>query len=111
MSIVDLEQLFKPRLPEDDVEVPGVGVVRVRGLSRLEAMSMKSVTDPGESERQMMALGMVQPKMTVADVRRWQAASPAGEIEEVSRRIGELSGMIEGADKEAYKSLPDGPDA
>ncbi len=108
---MDKELLFKERLPEDDVELPGVGTVRVRGLNRDEAMSVGKIDDPAMKDRHIIAIGMVDPRMSVSDVARWGKASVAGELEKVSRRIGELSGLLEGADKAAYKSAGDGSDA
>lgn len=105
---MDKELLFKPRLPEADVDVPGIGMVRVRGLNRAEAMQVQSAKGTEATERVILALGMVDPQLTEAEAGRWQKAAPAGEIEPVSRRIAELSGMVEGAEKEAYKSLRGG---
>lgn len=107
---MDKELLFKPRLPEADVDVPGVGTVRVRGLNRLEAMHVQSAKTPEATDRIILSLGLVDPALTEDEVRQWQKASAAGEIERVSEKIAELSGMFPGADKEAYKSLPDGSD-
>jgi hypothetical protein len=105
---VDKEALFAPRLPEDDVEVPGVGTVRVRALTRLEAMKVQSAGSVEATDRLLLSFGLVDPKLTEDEARRWQGASVATEIEPVSNRILELSGMAEGADKESYKSLRDG---
>jgi hypothetical protein len=105
---VDKDLLLKPRLPEADVEVPGIGVVRVRGLNRAEAMQVQAAKGTEATERVILALGMVDPPLTEAEAGRWQRNAPAGEIEPVSRRIAELSGLFDGADKEAYKSVRDG---
>jgi hypothetical protein len=106
---MDKELLFRPRLPEAEVEVPGVGTVRVRALNRAEVMAIQGRSGAAR-ERAFLAAGLVDPILTEAEVGRWQQASPAGELELVTNAIGELSGMIEGAEKEAYKSLPDGSD-
>lgn len=103
---MDKETLFKPRLTEADVEVPDVGTVRVRGLNRVEAMQVQGAGSTEAVERKMLAFGMVDPKLTEDDVRRWQEASAAGEMEVVSAKIAELSGLTPDAGKEAYKSLP-----
>jgi hypothetical protein len=111
------EALFKARLPEDDVEVPGVGTVRVRGLSRAEVMLMRKATDTEAMdgsralilERKMLALGMVDPQLTEAEAGQWQHASAAGELDLVSDRIAELSGMAEGAPKSGLPGDGDGP--
>ncbi len=110
----DKELLFKESLPEADVEIPGKGTVRVRALTRAEALSCQSVKDgPGRVEaieRKMLALAMVDPEMTEAEVGRWQKASVAGEMDRVGNKIQELSGMTEGAAKAAYKEFESDPD-
>lgn len=113
-------RLLKPRLPEADVDVPGVGTVRVRGLSRAEqllAVKQGDIDSAGNVnitrveaiERRMLAMAMVHPAMSDDEVRQWQRAAPAGDLEPVTRRISELSGMTDGADKEAYKSFRSQP--
>lgn len=108
---IDKEQLLKSRLGEADVEIPGVGTVRVRALNRDEAFKMKGSDDPLVVERRMIAAGMVSPEMTVDEVKAWQIAAPAGELEPVSDKIAELSGMTSGAAKEAYLEMEQDPDA
>lgn len=107
---MDKADLFRPRLPEEDVEIPG-GTVRVRGLSRLEAMDVQQAGGPQVIERRMLALAMVDPKLTEDEVRQWQNASPASEIEPVTDAIARLSGLAPGADKETYKSFRGEPGA
>ena len=108
---MDIELPFKPRLPEADVELPGLGTVRVRGLSRMEALEMKKVSGVEDTERRMISLGMVDPVMTEKQVERWQKACGAGEIEPVVQRIGELSGMLEESAKAQVKAFEADPDA
>lgn len=110
----DKELLFKSSLPEAEVDIPGKGTVRVRALTRTEALSIQHVKEgPGRVEaieRKMLALAMVDPEMTEADIGRWQKASAAGEMEPVGRKVQELSGMTEDADKAAYKEFESDPD-
>ena len=117
---MDKELLFKPRLPEADVEIAGVGTVRVRGLTRDEVMVVRKATDTAENmdgpralvlERKMLAAAMVEPTLSEAEVGRWQKAAPAGELEPVVLKVQELSGMLDDAPKEAVKSLRGGSDA
>lgn len=110
---MDKEALFVSRLPEDDVEIPGVGIVRVRGLSRHEMLTAGRLESKGVEamERLMLHYGMVDPAIGEDDAARWQKVSPAGEIMPVVARINELSGIGPAAQKEAYKSLRDEPDA
>lgn len=104
---MDKELLFKPRLTEDDVPVPGVGVVRVRALSNAEAHIVSEVKGTAARERKILAFGMVDPEMTEAEVGRWQKAATAGEVGKVALKVAELSGMLEDAEKESYKSVRD----
>lgn len=111
---MDKAKLLAKRLPEDDVEVPGIGTFRVRGLSRYEVMLVRKLADGDEAvfERKMMAMCILAPyTMTEAEVEQWQRAAPADEMAPLSDRIGELSGLSEVSEKNAYKSVPDGSDA
>jgi hypothetical protein len=107
---VDLEKLLAPRadtatgLPEDDVEVPSMGTVRVRGLSREEVFETQKAKDTQAHERKILRLGMVDPVMTEGQAALWQKVSPAGEIEPVVDKIRALSGLDEGADKSDVRS-------
>lgn len=110
---LNLEQLTAaPQLDEDDVVLRD-GRVRVRALTRGEVnrvrSQVKSIADAikrtAELEAKMLALAMVNPTMTVAGVREWQDNSPAGEIEHVVHKVQELSGLLDGADKEAYQEF------
>ena len=108
-------RLLKSRLPEAEIDVEGVGTIRVRGLSRVEVMGVQSVKDgPGKAlaiERKILAAALVDPEMTEAEVGQWQKASTAGEMEPVTDKVGELSGMAEDAAKDAYKEFEADPDA
>jgi hypothetical protein len=56
-------------------------------------------------EAVMFAHGLVDPELTVDEVRQWQANSPAGEIQPIVERINELSGVAGASQKDAYKSV------
>lgn len=107
---MDKELLFKPRLPEADVET-GVGTVRVRGLNRAESVSVAKLADVAERDAHIIAIGMVDPRLSVSEVKRWGEAAPGGELEAVSKRIAQLSGMLPGAAKEAVIEFEANPDA
>lgn len=95
--------------------MPGVGTVRVRGLSRDEVLVVRKATDNDAAkvdgprilvlERKMIAAAMLDPVMTEAEVGEWQRAAPAGEIEPVVAKVQELSGMSEGAGKSGVQSV------
>ena len=103
-------RLLANRLPTDDFEIPGIGTVRVRGLSRGEVYAIRKVsTGDDDMERKTLARAMVDPEMTEDEIGQWQAASPAGELEPVTLKIHELSGLSEGADKSGVPGVRDEP--
>ena len=104
---MDKALLFTPRLPEAEVTLPGIGVVRVRGLSRIEALHMNSVKGVEAIERRMVVLGMLDPVLTDDEVKQWQRASIAGELEAVTDTIAALSGMGKDSPKQAYADFRD----
>lgn len=103
-------RLLKPRLAEAEVDIEGVGTVRVRALNRGEAMSVQAVETLEAKERRIVALGMVSPKLTEAEVGKWQRNAPAGELEPVTQRISELSGLADGAAKKAVEEFQAEPE-
>lgn len=107
---MDKELLFKPRLAEADVELPGVGTLRVRALNRVEAVRVEGTKGTEARERLILSLGLVDPELTEAEVGRWQKAAPAGELQPVALRIAQLSGLLEDAPKEAMQTFRDEPD-
>lgn len=109
--MIDREAFLKHRLGERAVEIPGVGVVRVRGLSREEAFSLKKEEDHEAMERRMVLLGMVEPKLSADDVAEWYAHAPSGEIELVVGPIQELSSLGKGAAKSDVPSVRGRPRA
>lgn len=104
---MDKAQLLASRIGQDTIEIPGVGTVTVRGLSRQEMLDAGDLADQGVAvmERAMLSAGMVDPQLTVDEVEQWQRVSPANEIQPIVQRINELSGVSKEAAKEAYKSL------
>lgn len=101
---VDREELFRLRLDAEDYEIPGVGVVRLRALSRAEVLAMRDKELPiVEMDRKLIAAAMVDPTMTEDQVRQWQEACMAGELEPITEAIMRLSGLELGAAKEAMK--------
>ncbi|MGH3735834.1 MAG: hypothetical protein ACRDT6_09475 [Micromonosporaceae bacterium] len=106
---VDKETLFKPRVPEGELDVPGIGTIRIRGLSRGEVFAVQQAKGTAVVERKILAFGLVDPSLTETEAGRWQEASPAGELEPVVDEIRKLSGLTDGAEKAAYQSFPDEP--
>jgi hypothetical protein len=108
VTAVNKEALFAPRLPEQDVEIPGVGTIRVRALTREEALTVRGREMPvDEMERRLLEAALIAPALTKGEVRLWQQACPAGELEPVTNAILELSGMTAEAPKEEMKQFRD----
>jgi hypothetical protein len=100
MGNLTREAILARKKGHDVVELPdGDGTVEVRALNRREAMHIASIDDHYERDVFLIAAGMVDPVMTEDDVRAWGEEDDTGTLEAVSRRIGELSGMVEGAGK------------
>lgn len=95
--------------PEALVPVGGLGDVRVRGLSRFEAMHVQGMNNTVQREIETISLAMVDPAMDPAEVREWMKAGGAGEFEPVSQEIQRLSGMDRDAAKKAYKEFEEDP--
>lgn len=85
----------------EDVEIGDGSMVRVRGLTRYE-IQLHGKGDPDAStvEARNLAACIVEPKLSVEQVKAWQARCAAGgDVATVSRRIRDLSGLGERADK------------
>lgn len=99
-------ELLARRLGEAEYEIPGVGTVRMRGLSRAEVLELRSLEGGvAATDRRMLSLALVDPPVTEDDVATWQQNSNPGEIEALTLAIADLSGMGDGAAKAAYKSV------
>jgi|SRR5690606_40744331 len=109
-AAVDIDALFRPNLEEREVEIEGVGTFRIRAMSRAELMALRGKgLDLAQIEQHMIATALVEPKLTVAQVRRWQEAAPAGVIEPLGDEIMRLSKMDKTAAKEVAKNFRDEP--
>jgi hypothetical protein len=121
-------KLLTARFTTEDVPIDGVGVVKVRALSRAEVLeqrkALKGVKTEAEArdkavdgdwELWAVSTAMVDPEMSREDVVAWQKASPANEIEMITEVIMRLSGIgktkdpktgtEDSAEKAAYKSV------
>lgn len=106
---MDKAKLLSQRKPFVEAEVPVEGgTVKVRSLSRDEIVIVRGLSsDPGRFERKLLSFAMVDPKLTEAEVRTWAQNSDALEIEDVTDKVMEISGLKERAEKAAYKSAGD----
>lgn len=104
---MDKELLLKGRLTEADVDIPGLGTVRVRGLSRAEVMAISELSGETLIERKVLHFAMVDPPLTEEEVSEWRSASPLEEITPVLAKVLALSGMTEGAAKSSVSGIRD----
>jgi hypothetical protein len=94
------EQLLAERFGVRDYEIPDVGTVRVRPLTRSEALDVVGrEMDKAEQEQLVLSQALIEPKMTMSDVAAWQSTSPAGEIQDLVQFVQQISGLAEGAPK------------
>ena len=104
-------RLLAPHLPEGTVDVPGVGTIHVRGLSRAEVLAFDNSVDAAGREQKLVALAMTSPRMTEEEVATWQTTSGMGEIESVADKIMRISGLKKDAAKEVYREFEADPAA
>lgn len=109
---VDKERLLKPRLAEREVEVPGVGTVRVRSLSRSEVIRMGTLGRDGDfdgAETFALACGMVDPALAEHEAREWRRNASSDEVEPVLEAITQMSALGDDALKEAVHTFRGDP--
>jgi hypothetical protein len=99
-SIIAVDELFEVSLPEGDLEVRPGKWMRLRALSRAEmTRGQRLEENRAKQEQYLVSTASVNPKLTEADVAKWQRSSAFMELEQVGRKINELSGIKKGADK------------
>jgi hypothetical protein len=104
---MDKSKLIDKRQGPKVAEVPVQGdVVKVRPLTRDEILILRGLNekDPRKFERKLLAYAMVDPELTEAEVGQWQKNDDKMEIEDVTDKVMEISGLKERAAKAAYKS-------
>ena len=102
---VDKSALLAPRLGEGEHEIPGVGTVRIRGLSRAEVLELRQIGEVAAWDRRLCSLALVEPRLTEDEVGAWQASAGPREIEDLTGAVLRLSGMADGADKSGVQGV------
>lgn len=94
------EEILNKTIGHVVLTLPSGGQVKVRGLTRNEAIAVQQLEDMREKDNAMIAAGLVEPAMTVDDVAAWaEIPGSAGDTTEVSFQIATMSGFSEGAGK------------
>lgn len=102
MIAVDLKTLLSRGPNTAEVELPGLGSVTVRGLSRYEVSLATQATGEGRAaaiEKGLLFFGLVEPKVTEDQVDELLKVLTFGEVNLLVSKINELSGFGAGADK------------
>lgn len=106
MAVLSRDEVLARKVHGNVEHVPvGDGEVVVRGLTRGEATETQKLEDPGEVECLALSYALIEPKMTVDDVREWRNNDGAGVLHEVAMVVQRLSGNAPGQAKEATKSV------
>lgn len=93
------EEILAKAVDQEVVTLPSGGKVKVRGLTRDEALQVQEADGTAARDNTIIALGLVDPVLTVEDVAAWAVTAPAADSIEISQAIARLSGMQEGAGK------------
>lgn len=109
MAVLTREQILARKVAGkvETVELDG-GDVLVRGLTRGEASACGKLDDQDELEALALHLGLVDPALSLEDVRAWRDKDASGEIQNVVDKIQFMSGTAPGQGKDATKSVPRG---
>lgn len=78
---------------EEDVDVPGVGTVRIRPLTTVEAGRIFQVQDAGERIALAVGMALVEPRLTEDEARQLLHAA-AGRMAPLTQRVLTLAGMM-----------------
>jgi hypothetical protein len=88
------------RLDTDDVPLPGLGAVKVRGLARGEVLELRAADGTAaEQECRYVAKALLDPVMTEDEVALWQKVAKNNEFTAVVGAIYRLSGFGDDAPK------------
>lgn len=100
---VSKADLLKAAVGQHTFMIDGVGDVAYRGLTRGEAVSLQGKKmDAAEMDCKLLALAVVEPKLTEAEWAEVSAVVSAGLLEPLSRAIAKASGMAIEDAKETY---------
>lgn len=102
-------------MPEDTIEIPGVGQVKLRGLSRSEVVGL-GVQSPDLTQSELFDLtvkvvskSLVEPKLTGAQVDTLMNHVPADVFNILVDTAMRLSGLDEGASKDVVSTFHSEP--
>lgn len=83
---------------EEDFSVPGLGTVRIRPLTTVEAGKVFAYAESGQRIAAAVGLALVEPKLTEEEAQQLLHAA-AGKMAPLVQRVLALAGMV--GDEEA----------
>lgn len=101
--MIGKEALLAKRVETTTLEVPDVGTIEVRQLSRSEALQASKLQDKQgveTAERFVLTCALVDPELTNAEVKDWMANSSFGEINDIVNAVHRFSGIAEDEEQE-----------
>jgi hypothetical protein len=107
-----LAELTSPERPvssrEEDFPLESGLTVKIRPLTRAEVLAVNKLQglDTGQKEQKYLSMALVLPRMSEADVRKWQAASAAGDLEPLVERVQVISGLTKKGAKATAEEFP-----
>lgn len=105
-EIISKDALINFSFGVEEFMIEGIGMVKIRALTRAEALSVRGVEMPfAVMEQTLIAYAFVEPKLTIEDAKRIQESTPAGLLEPVTDRIAKMSGMKADKPKEMMKTF------
>jgi hypothetical protein len=104
------DNLTRGQLPTRTITIDRIGKIKLRGLNRAEATQLQYIdTDTlggfEQREIKMLMYGVESMVLDEATTRAWRDSAPSGELEKITEVIAELSGVGQGQDREASKSV------
>lgn len=102
--LASVDDLLAADLDDSRVVVlPKLGrSVRIRGLTRDEAIKIADTKGSGEREKRMVTWAMVEPELTYQQVEAWFRKASAGDLQFLTAEIAKQSGLTDEAEKESF---------
>lgn len=113
MSDVKNKLLSLCKLPEEVLEVEGVGTFRIRALRREDVLELgivgKSLTSEklAEAERLLLSKSLIDPPFSPEEIKMVQENCPADMYDTLIDACLSLSGLAKDSAKEAVKNFRD----
>ncbi len=101
MTYVDKATMLASDVDAEDLDVPGLGLVRVKGLTRAETIETTKF-EGAAWERAIIVRGLVEPRLTDDEVETFQDSKRSGVVTAIFNRIIHLSAV----GRDATKSDP-----